>query len=100
MRADILSDDKCVHVKMNKETHLALRGLLFKHNISMQDVFGECANQLADGTKIGMTIIETVVNRKLRAALEGTSLKSRRRDRLSELDSETLYSLINSGKET
>ena len=100
MRADILSDNKCVHVKMNKETHIALRGLLFKHGISMQDVFGECANQLADGTKIGMTIIENVVNRKLRAALEGTSTRGRRREGLSELDSDTLYSLINSGKDT
>lgn len=100
MRADILQENKCVHVKMNKETHMALRALTFKHGISMQDLFGECANQISNGSKIGMTIVENVVSRKLRAILEGTSTRAKRREGFSELDSESLYSLINSGKDT
>jgi hypothetical protein len=72
---------------------------MFKHNISMQDVFGECANQIVNGTKIGQTIVENVVNRKLMETLENSSMKSKAKNKkLNDLDEDTLYSMINSGK--
>lgn len=90
---------KSIHVNLTKETHFVLRTLMFKHNISMQDVFGECANQIVNGTKIGQTIVENVVNRKLMETLENSSMKSKAKNKkLNDLDEDTLYSMINSGK--
>jgi hypothetical protein len=100
MRHDILQDGKSIHIKMNKETHTALRALLFQHGISMQEVFGECANQVTNKTKVGISIIESIVTRKLRAALDGTSLKTKKKESFSELDSDSIYNLINSGKDS
>lgn len=94
MRADIFQARKCVHVKLSKETHAALRARLFQHSISMQEVFDEFAKQVAEGTRSANYIVETIVKRKLREALEGRTNK-KKYEGFGELDSESLYNLIN-----
>jgi hypothetical protein len=97
MRSDLFQKRKCVHVKLEKEIHAALRAKLFQYNISMQEVFDEFAKQVAEGTRPANNIVETVTKRKLREALEGRPKK--KYDGFGELDSELLYNLINGKNE-
>jgi len=97
MRTDLFSDRKCVHFKIDKEVHFALRAKLFKHNISMQELFDEFARLVASDTAKGQSIIESIVNRKVRQALAGQKPR-KRKETIGELDSETLYNIINSGE--
>lgn len=93
MRTDLLVDKKCVHFKISKEVHRALRSKLFKHNLSMQELFEEFANSVANDTNKGLSYIDSVVNRKIKEAL-GT-IKKKEKKGMGELDSDTLYSIIN-----
>jgi hypothetical protein len=93
MRPDIFADKKCIHVKLSKEVHSALRAKLFKHSISMQDLFEECARLVATETVKGQNIVEAIVNRKIKETIEG--LKKKKDKSLGELDADTLYSMIN-----
>jgi hypothetical protein len=96
MRHDLFQDRKCVHIKLEKETHAAFRAYLFKRGISMQEAFDEFAKQVAEGLRSGTSIVEAVSRRKLKDAIEGRSSKRRRKDKsFGELDSESLYHLIN-----
>lgn len=97
MRSDILVDRKCVHVKLDKDTHFALRAKLFKHNITMQDLFEECARQVASETVRGQNIVESIVNRKIREAIDG--VKKKREIVVSDIDAEALYNIINGPSE-
>jgi len=96
MRSDLFDERKCVHIKISKEVHFALRSKLFKHNISMQELFDEFARVVATESPKGQFFVDAVVNKKLKNALEG---KKKKRDSLGEFDSETLYSMISSSKE-
>jgi hypothetical protein len=97
MRADLFSDRKCVHIKLTKDVHFALRATLFKHNISMQELFEEFARLVASDTPKGKSIIESIVTRKIKESISGIRVK---RDRsMGELDSETLYNMINKSSE-
>jgi hypothetical protein len=98
MRTDLFEDRKCVHVKLNKELHFALRSKLFKHNISMQDLFDECARIIVSESIRGQSIINAIVNRKLEEQISGVKAKDKR-NTMGELDSETLYNMINSTEE-
>jgi hypothetical protein len=97
MRTDILAEKKCIHVKLDKDTHFALRAKLFKHNISMQDLFEECARMVATETSRGQVIVESIVNRKIKEAISG--VKKKREIIMSELDADTLYNMINGSSE-
>jgi hypothetical protein len=94
MRTDLLVDKKCIHFKLSKEVHLALRAKLFQHNISMQELFDEFARMVVEGTYKGQFVIDSIVNRKVKEAL-GVVKKKKKRERMGELDSDTLYSIIN-----
>jgi hypothetical protein len=96
MRADLFGDRKCVHIKISKEVHFALRAKLFKHSISMQELFDEFARVVATDSPKGQFFVDAIVNKKIKNALEG---KKKKRDLIGEFDSETLYSMINSPKE-
>jgi hypothetical protein len=95
MRPDILQDRKCIHVKLDKDVHAALRAKLFKHNLSMQEVLDEFSKLVASGDGRAEKIIEALVKRKVREALEG--LPKRRERNVNELDHDTLYDLIEEG---
>ena len=94
MRSDIFLDKKCVHVKLQKETHAALRAKLFHHNITMQDLFEECAALVASNTPRGQHIVESIVKRKINEIISGKR-KKRKAQVLTDADNEALYSMIN-----
>lgn len=93
MRTDILADKKCVHVKLDKKTHTALRTALFKYNISMQDLFEECARLVATETSRGQTIVDSIVSRKIKEAING--VKNKKDVSYSDIDADALYNMIN-----
>lgn len=96
MRSDILLDKKCIHVKLDKDTHSALRAKLFKHNVTMQDLFEECARMVATETTRGQSIVDSIVTRKINEAISGT--KKKKEIIVSDMDADTLYSMINASK--
>ena len=93
MRADIFQYKKCVHLKLDKEVHSALRAKLFEHGVSMQDTFDEFARHLVEGKKSATIILESLIRKKLREEIDG-KLRKKRNEKFGELDSEALYSLI------
>lgn len=97
MRTDILFDKKSVHFKLDKEVHFALRGKLFKYNVSMQELFDEFARQVAADMPKARSILESIVNSKVKSVLSNPSTKRRKKKKESfnEFDSETIYSMIN-----
>ena len=96
MRRDIFQSRKCVHVKLDKEVHAALRAKLFRHGISMQEVFDEFARLVAEGNTRASGIVDSLVARGLREAIDGhVSKRKKHRESFGELDSESLYNLIN-----
>lgn len=97
MRADIFQDRKCIHIKLDKDVHAAFRGKLFKHNLSMQEVFDEFAKQFVTDDTRAVRIVEQLVMRKVKEAIEG---KPKKRDgSVNELDHDTIYDLIEEGAE-
>lgn len=98
MRTDLLQDRKCVHVKLDKEVHAALRARLFQHNLSMQEVFDEFAKLIATDDRSANRIVENLVMRKVKEAIEGKPKRQRDRS-VGELDHDTLYDLIEEGKD-
>lgn len=95
MRTDLFQDRKCVHVKLDKDVHASLRGKLFKHNLSMQEIFDEFAKAVVTDDPRAVKLIEAMITRKTNAILQGLSLRKKRSDeRINELDQDALYSMI------
>jgi len=95
MRTDLFQDRKCVHVKLDKDVHASLRAKLFQHNLSMQEVFDEFAKLFVTEDSRANRIVEQLVMRKVKEAIEG---KPKKLDRsVNELDHDTLYDLIEEG---
>lgn len=99
MRTDLLQDRKCVHVKLDKEVHAALRSRLFQHNLSMQEVFDEFAKLVVSEDNRAEKIVERLVMRKVKEAIEGKPKKQRDRS-VNELDHDALYDLIEEGPQS
>lgn len=96
MRTDLLQDRKCVHVKLDKEVHASLRAKLFQHNLSMQELFDEFAKLVASDDHKAGVIVERLVMRKVKEAIDGKPKKQRDRS-VNELDHDALYDLIEEG---
>jgi hypothetical protein len=95
MRSDYLFDKKCVHFKLDKDVHFALRAKLFKYDVSMQELFDEFARQVAADAPKAISILESLVAAKLKYSISGKKRKKKEKESLRELDSETLYNIIN-----
>lgn len=95
---DMFQDKKGIHVKLDKQVHAALRAKLFKYNLSMQEVFDDFARLIAEDNKRAQVILELLVQKKLKIALEGKS-SQKEGTALNEMDAETLYNLINGVQE-
>jgi uncharacterized protein YaaW (UPF0174 family) len=94
MKSDILASRKCIHIKLNKGVHASLRALMFKHGLSMQEVFEDFAKALVTEDSKATRLLEELVVRKLQESLE--NLKRNRKDeRVDELDHDALYNMIN-----
>jgi|SRR6478735_9601550 len=100
MRPDLFQDRKCIHVKIDKHVHAELRSRLFRHNLSMQEVFDEFAKLFVSDDVKANRIVENLVKRKLKETIEALSEPKQRRDRsFNDLDHDALYDLIDEGQE-
>lgn len=97
MRSDFFQDRKCVHVKIDKDVHAALRARLFQCNISMQEFFDEFAKVFVSDDVRATRVIDQLIERKLRAQLAGESKITFPKRRVNELDHDALYSMIEDG---
>lgn len=92
MRADIYFNRKSIHIKLPKDLHASLREKLFKHSLTMQDLFEDYTEILVTDSARAERIIQRVVTKKIKAIIEG------KRDTnslvMGELDSDTLYNLL------
>lgn len=93
-RTDVFHDRKCVHVKLDKDVHAALRARLFQHNVSMQEVFDEFARQFVSGDAGANRIVERYVMRKVQALIAGEKKPRRSAMQINELDHDAIYNLI------
>jgi len=97
MRADLLSEKKCVHFKLSKDIHFALRSRLFHYNISMQELFEEFAELLVTDSPKAKSIAESIVSKKVKRELEpnGGGRRKKKKETQYDFDSDTLYNMIN-----
>lgn len=95
MRHDIFESRKCVHIKLPKEIHATLREKLFRHNVTMQDLFQDYAEIISEDNARAEKTIQRLVGKKMRSMIEGDSKKRENKGlMMSELDSNTLYNLL------
>ena len=94
LRQDLFFDKKCLHIKMDKEVHLALRSYCLQRGTSMQSVLSEFANLVASGDKRAQSIIDSYVLKKVKEPKK--RMKRKNLPILSEPDKESLYDLIDS----
>jgi hypothetical protein len=92
VRHDLFYGRKSVHVKLTKEVHAALREKLFRHGITMQDLFHEAAEIALLDSPRSEKLLQKVAKKKLVATIEKTNRN--RHLQIGELDSETLYNLL------
>jgi hypothetical protein len=92
LRTDAFFNKKSVHVKLTKEVHTLLREKLFRHGITMQDLFQEAAEMAVHEGVRSEKFLEKIARKKLIASLEKPS-KSQNSSN-SEIDSEIMYNLL------
>lgn len=97
MKYDRFYGRKSVHVKLDKVLHVALREKLFKHDVTMQDLFHEVAFLVASDSAWGEKFLMRVAKKKMMMMIE--KVNSMPSPQLNELDSETLYNLLEDGKD-
>jgi len=99
MRADIFVDKKSIHFKLDKDVHLALRAKLFRYNITMQELFDEFARLVATDASKAQSIVESIVNKRIKSTLANGTLRKKRiynrKEVFNEMDTEALYNMIN-----
>ena len=92
MRHDLFYGRKSIHVKLTKETHTALRQKLFRYGITMQDLFQDTAELVLSESPKAERLLQKVAKKKLVAMVEKTNRNQHLK--IGELDSETLYNLL------
>ena len=75
---------KTVHFNMTRETHSRLRVECFQKRVSMQEVFEEVSQRIADQTPDMMNLLDHISERKKDSTIK----------RLSASDAESLYNII------
>ena len=92
MRHDLFFTRKSIHVKLSKEIHTSLREKLFKHGITMQDLFHDAAEMaVLDGIR-SEKLLEKISRKKLIVSLQ--KLDRSKNLNLGKLDSEAMYNLL------
>lgn len=94
MYADVFRDKKDIHIALDKAVHAALRGVMFKHGLSMQECLNEFARLVAAGDKRAMKIVEDLVVRKVAEQIGGFTGKKNNKP-LGDIDRDAMYSIIN-----
>jgi hypothetical protein len=91
-----LHDRKCIHVKLKKDVHLRLREKLFAYQLSIQSVFDEFAMLIVTEDRKAIKMLEDLALKRAQAELEKPIRKfTGSRERIDELDHNTLYNMIN-----
>lgn len=88
---------KGIHVKLDRQTHANFKACLVHHGLSMQEVFEEFARLVGSGNLSANRMIDGLIRRQLKKELAEAGiepLKRDRRNRMRELDPESLYALI------
>jgi len=100
MRFDTFVDKKSIHFKLDKDVHLSLRTILFKYDISMQDLFDEFACLVVNDAPKARSIVESILNKRMTSALNCEKKpKRKKREVFNEVDADTLYNIINEPKD-
>jgi len=92
LKTDAFFNKKSVHVKLTKEVHTLLREKLFRHGITMQDLFQEAAEMAVHEGVRSEKLLEKIARKKLIASLE-KPLKTQT-GTTREIDSEIMYNLL------
>lgn len=75
---------KCVHLKLFTDTHASLRIELFRHKLSMQEVFEEIAQRIVMGDATYLALIEDIKQKKREKFIK----------QLSETDAKSIFEII------
>lgn len=87
---------KGVHVKLDRETHANFKARLAQRGLSMQEAFEEFARLIGSGSPSANNLLDRLLREQLKDELATVGLNPMRKSkRLSELDPERLYDLIN-----
>lgn len=90
IRSDILFSKKSLHVKLDKEQHLALREKLMRHNLTMQDFFQDAVDTVLNDGPRADNLLQKIVKKKILASLE----KKTQTKTIGDIDAESLYKLL------
>lgn len=94
LRQDFFQDKKGIHVKIDREIHSALRAFSFQKGVSMQHLFEEFALQIVSGNKKAISIVDSMILRKLNLPKRRNKYKRKKTVELSDVDKQSLYDLI------
>ena len=83
---DVITNRKCIHVKLLQDTHANLRIELFKRKLSIQEVFEELAQRLTTGDPVITDILDELVENK----------KNKKIKQLLEADANSIFDAIES----
>lgn len=89
---------KGVHVKLDRETHANFKAQLVHRGLTMQEAFEEFARLVGSGSISANNLLDRLIRMQVKEELESVGLTykpNRKPRRLSELDPESLYDLIN-----
>lgn len=98
MKYDRFYGRKSVHVKLDKGIHVALREKLFKYDVTMQDLFHEAAELAVSDSAWGEKLLQRIAKKKMMLMIKQAN-EMTPSPQLNELDSETLYNLLEDGKD-
>lgn len=93
---------KGVHVKLDKETHANFKIRLIQHGLSMQEAFAEFARLVGSDSAAANNLLVRMVKQQIKDELATVGLspfRNRKPRRISELDDDGVYDLINEGEE-
>ena len=76
---------KSAHISLVKSTHTQLRTLLFKKNLSMQEVFNRLASLVCEGDEYLTDILDEICEEKKNKSIR----------QVTRSDSDSIYDIIN-----
>lgn len=94
LRQDLFQLKKGIHIKLDRETHTALRALTFQRGITMQDVFEEFATLLTSDNKRAIGILDSFILRRLNLPKRKSAYKKKKEVEMSDPEKQSLYDLI------
>jgi len=85
---------KCIHIKLNWDTHIALRTELFKKDMSIQEFFEELASKFSDGHPGLHKLADKYVKRRTQKKIEKIAGLIEEQKNNDENTIEAIYSMI------